>query len=58
MSRKTYSANEYNDFVCVDGLQRITAAVRYMKGEIKVFGKYTVNDFEDSIPIDFDFILK
>ena len=26
-----------------------------MKGEIKVFGKYTVNDFEDSIPIDFDF---
>jgi hypothetical protein len=29
-----------------------------MKGEIKVFGKYTVNDFEDSIPIDFDFILK
>ena len=56
MSNRVYPNNVYNDFVCVDGLQRITAAIRYMNGEIKVFGKYTVNDFEDSIPIDFDFI--
>ncbi len=56
MSAKIYPDNAYNDFVCVDGLQRITAAIRYMKGEIKIFDKYTVYDFEDSIPIDFDFI--
>ena len=55
MSREVCAANAYNDFVCVDGLQRITAAVRYMKGEIKVFG-HTVNDFEDEVPLDFDFI--
>lgn len=31
---------EYNDFVCVDGLQRITAVLQFINNEIKVFGSY------------------
>lgn len=38
----------YADYVCVDGLQRITAARRFIHGEIKVFGSY-FHEFEDSI---------
>lgn len=30
----------YNDFVCVDGLQRITAITRFVHNEIKAFGHY------------------
>lgn len=40
----------YNDFVCVDGLQRITAIRRFMNGEIPVFGSY-VNEYEDTMSI-------
>ena len=34
----------YNDFVCVDGLQRITAVRRFINNEIKVFGQ-TYSEF-------------
>lgn len=37
----------YNDFVCVDGLQRITAVSRFVHNEIKVFGSY-FKEFTDS----------
>ena len=30
----------YNDFVCVDGLQRSTSIIRFVQNEIKVFGHY------------------
>lgn len=30
----------YNDFVCVDGLQRITAIMRFVNNEIPIFGSY------------------
>lgn len=30
----------YNDYVCVDGLQRITAIQRFVNNEIQVFGSY------------------
>lgn len=36
----------YNDFVCVDGLQRITAMLKFVNNEIPVFGFY-YKDFED-----------
>ena len=39
---------EYKDYVCVDGLQRITAAQRFVHNEIKVFGSY-FEEFEDSV---------
>lgn len=41
---------EYRDYVCVDGLQRLTAAQRFIHNEIKVFGSY-FREFEDSIRI-------
>ena len=36
----------YNDYVCVDGLQRLTAIQRFVNNEIKVFGSY-YNEFTD-----------
>lgn len=41
------SEAEEGEFVCVDGLQRITACLRFMRNEIPVFGFY-LKDFEDS----------
>lgn len=41
---------EYADYVCVDGLQRLTAAQRFIHNEIRVFGSY-YKEFEDSIRI-------
>lgn len=40
-------AGAYNDYVCVDGLQRITAITRFIQNDIKVFGSY-FEEFEDS----------
>lgn len=37
----------YNDYVCVDGLQRITAISRFVHNEIKVFGSY-FKEYTDS----------
>ena len=42
-------STEYDDFVCVDGLQRITAVLKFMNNEIKIFGSY-YKEFEDHIP--------
>lgn len=36
----------YNDFVCVDGLQRITAITKFYNNELPVFG-HKLEDFED-----------
>lgn len=41
---------EYKDYVCVDGLQRITAAQRFINDEIKVFGSY-FSEYNDRINI-------
>ena len=41
---------ESGKYVCVDGLQRITAAKRFIHNEIKVFGSY-FNEFEDMISV-------
>jgi uncharacterized protein with ParB-like and HNH nuclease domain len=35
------------EIVIVDGLQRLTACQKFVAGELKVFGGYSVNDFED-----------
>lgn len=37
---------DYDDFVCVDGLQRITAIRKFIQNKLKVFGCY-YNEFED-----------
>lgn len=36
---------EYDDFVCVDGLQRITAIMKFRSNDLKVFGLY-YDEFE------------
>lgn len=41
---------EKGKYVCVDGLQRITAAQRFIHNEIKVFGSY-FSEYEDGIRI-------
>lgn len=41
------SDTSYNDYVCIDGLQRFTAFSRFYHNEIKVFGSY-YNEFIDS----------
>ena len=42
----------YNDFVCVDGLQRLTALTKFLDNKLRVFGSlYT--DFTDSIPLSY-----
>lgn len=38
----------YNEFVCVDGLQRITAIRRFIRSEIPVFGSY-YREYTDSL---------
>ena len=37
----------YNNYVCVDGLQRITAISHFVHNELKVFGSY-FREFTDS----------
>ena len=44
---KDRTNDKYEDFVCVDGLQRYTAFKRFVNNEIKIFGNY-MNEFEDS----------
>lgn len=51
-----WMGNFQGDFVCVDGLQRITAVRRFINNEIKVFGHY-YREFEDRLPSDADFIV-
>ena len=41
---------DYTDYVCVDGLQRITAAQKFIHNKIKVFGSY-YDEFEDKIRV-------
>ena len=40
------ATTDYNEFVCVDGLQRITAIRKFIQNKLKVFGCY-YNEFED-----------
>ena len=39
------AATDYDDFVCVDGLQRITAIMKFQSNKLKVFGLY-YNEFD------------
>lgn len=41
---------EYDDFVCVDGLQRITAIRRFVNDEIPVFGSF-FSEYEDEMSL-------
>lgn len=43
----------YNDYVCVDGLQRITAIQRFIGNKLKVFGSF-YKEFTDSLRLSSD----
>lgn len=43
-------SNAYTDYVCVDGLQRLTAARRFVNNEIRVFGSY-FREYEDKMRV-------
>lgn len=49
-SNRTPRDDEYKDYVCVDGLQRITAAQKFINNEIKAFGSF-FSEYEDRINI-------
>jgi len=40
---------EYKDFVLVDGLQRMTAFLKFLHGDLAIFGGHLIGDFEDRI---------
>jgi hypothetical protein len=44
-------------FVIVDGLQRLTSAIRFLKNEIPAFGYY-YNEFEGRLPSYAEFIVQ
>ena len=50
MSYRPRDDGSYNEFVCVDGLQRITAIRRFIGNDLKVFDQY-YRDFEDTTDI-------
>jgi hypothetical protein len=43
--REVYEKKGYNDFVCVDGLQRLTAIIKFMNNELAVFDGHFYKDF-------------
>lgn len=40
---------ERGEFVIVDGLQRLTACMRFLHNQLKVFGRYHYGDFVDEL---------
>ena len=48
------NSDDYHDFVCVDGLQRITAVRRFLNNEIPVFHNY-YSDFENRYLFENDY---
>lgn len=49
------SRGQYNDFVVVDGLQRLTAVLAFINDEIPAFGIYH-KDYEGKVPLGIDLI--
>lgn len=43
-------------FELVDGKQRLTSVLKFLNNEIKIFGGYYKDDFEDKLPLSADFI--
>lgn len=52
---RSVAPGSYNDYVCVDGLQRITAISRFIHNEIPVFGS-RYKEFTDSMRMTQDTI--
>lgn len=50
-----YRYSSDDELVCVDGLQRLTAALAFLHNEIPAFGHY-YNEYEDKLPFEVDFL--
>lgn len=56
-NRSNNTCGSYSDFVLVDGLQRLTAVIKYLNNELRIFSDdshqkgYLCSDFEDGISI-------
>lgn len=48
--RRQVPDGAYNEYVCVDGLQRITAITRFVDNEFSVFGSF-YREFEDRLSL-------
>ncbi|MDI3411736.1 DUF262 domain-containing protein [Bacillus sonorensis] len=48
LNQKGWMKKPEGEFVCVDGLQRITACLRFLNNEIPVFGHF-LSEYEDSL---------
>lgn len=46
-----WHAGEANDVICVDGLQRLTACLRFVRNEIAIFGGWYYKDFNETIGV-------
>ena len=46
-----YRYGNDDTLVCVDGLQRLTAALAFLRNEIPAFGHY-YNEYEDKLPFE------
>lgn len=49
-------STQYDDFVCVDGLQRVTAVLKFINNEIKVFGSF-YKEFKDHLPSNAELLI-
>ena len=47
--------SDKDEYVCVDGLQRLTACLEFLSNKLKVFG-LLYQDFEDKIPFNIDLL--
>lgn len=50
------SGSSYDDFVCVDGLQRLSAVMSFLNNEITAFC-YGISDFTDKLPSHAEFVV-
>lgn len=50
------SSGQYDDFVCVDGLQRLTAVMAFLNNEITAFCG-AITDYTDNLPSHAEFIV-
>lgn len=48
--------DDYDDFVCVDGLQRVTALLDFVDNELPAFG-HLYREFEDNLKVCYDIIV-
>lgn len=58
LNQKGWMKDFKGEFVCVDGLQRITACLRFLNNEIPAFG-HLINEYEDKIShlINMEFVI-